>query len=447
MMRQATSSTGIHAASPSDGRPVRRRNALTSVVTDVDWSISYAALLLYVVIITTYRIPFGSVVITIALVGLVMERRPRLSGLMVWLGGLFAVAFMTQFSSPWPTVVRSELIDFAKVIVIVLVATTTLNTKARIRLFMIVSLAAFAMYPARGALFNYFLSGYSLLGRAIWNNIYANPNDMAAFTLLQLSVAAALVVKEPRGLYRLGAVAALVVTPLIILLTQSRGGFLGAAVFGLLAFTMYRRKMRLVGLLAIVGVVAVLILPSAAWDRFAMVKTIGQGGTESLETLEDDGSAQQRYEIWQTSFRIIQDHPVVGTGWGAYKRANAHYSPQLGNRDTHSTYFNIAAELGIPGLLLFVGLLVATFMRAQKARKLLTRTDPYSAMQIRFVALGLLGFLIAAVFATYSGITLFYLHIALIWSLADIHVNAVRAERRRALKPRRGAVAFAPMRI
>jgi probable O-glycosylation ligase (exosortase A-associated) len=417
-----------------------------AVVTDVQWTPSYAALLLYVVIITTYRIGFGSIVIAVALLGLVLEKRLRLSGLMWWLGALFIWAAVSQFTSPWPEVVRAELIEFLKVALIVLVATTTLNSRARVRLFMIVSLAAFAMYPARGAIFNYFLGGYSLLGRAIWNNIFANPNDMAAFTLLQLSVAAAIFVREPRGIYRLGAAAALIVTPLVILLTQSRGGFLGAGVFALLAFTTYRKKARLIGLFAVVGVAALFVLPASAWDRLGMVKTIGQGGTETLSTLEDDGSAQQRYDIWQTSFRIISDRPVEGIGWGAYGLGNAMYSPRLGARDTHSTYFNIAAEIGVPGLLIFLGLLTATIGRSRRAQKALSVTDPDAAQQIRFVTLGLIGFLVAAVFATYSGITLFYLHVGLVWALTDTHLRSVPS-RPVPVRRRRGAVQPPPVRF
>lgn len=393
-----------------------------SALNGVRWSLAYAALLFYIVIITTYAFGFGSVVMAIALVALVLEPRLRINGVLLLFGALVVWGVATHFRSPWPDTSMASLQNLAKIWLIALVAVATLTDRRRVRLFMLVFVAAYALYPVRGTLINYFLSGYSVFGRALWNYIYSNPNDLAALTLLQISIVAAIFVAEPRGLYRTGAIAALIVLPMIVLLTQSRGAFLGLMVFAALAFTAQRRKARLIVFTGLLLVISLLILPQSAWERFGMLGVIGSGGAEALGELDDQGSAEQRYAIWETAREIIADNPTTGIGWGNYALANGAYAPDLGMRDAHSTYYNVLAEVGITGFLLFAGLIGAVLLRAQRTRRRLKTRDPVLAQQIRYLELGLIGFLAAAIFASYGKLTFLYLHLVLIWVHCDLAV-------------------------
>ena len=394
------------------------------------WSLSFAAVLLYTFIITSYRIRIGDVAMAIALAGLVMEtggfRFPRL---LVIFGAFWAWCLLGVLSSPWPGTVRDELLVLGKLWLIVLAMMNVLRGRKRVRAFMLFFVFIFALFPVRGALFNYFLAGYGTFGRAIWNFVYANPNDLAALTLLQLSIAAAVLVREPKGLYRWGAMAALVVLPFLILLTQSRGVFIGLVAFGVVAFAGHHRKAKALGLVTVLLLVSTMFLPSSAWNRLKGVAHIGN--TSELSEINDQGSAEQRFEIWQTAFRIIKDRPITGVGWGAYPQANAAYSPRLGARDTHSTYFNVIAETGFPGFLLFIAMIVATVVHAERIRRRLRGVRPLAARQIFLLEAGLFGYLLASVFASYSRLTFFYLHLVLIWMVAEANDVPVRPRRRR----------------
>ncbi len=98
-----------------------------------------------------------------------------------------------------------------------------------------------------------------------------------------------------------------------MLITQSRGVFLGLAPFGGSGVRVTRigegdgRRGR--------AVAAPMILP-AGWQRLNRVGGIGD--TAELSQLDDQGSAEQRYKIWKIACPIIADHPVTGVGWGAY---------------------------------------------------------------------------------------------------------------------------------
>jgi probable O-glycosylation ligase (exosortase A-associated) len=396
-------------------------SGMFSALKGVRWSLAYAGMLFYTVIITTYTFQgFGTIVMAATLIAVLLEPKIRFTGLLAWFGALLVWAYVTHFSSMWPEASRAALTNIGKVWLIAFVASNTLTDRKRIRLFMLLWVLAYALYPARGAIFNYFLAGYTIFGRAVWNHIYRNPNDLAALTLLHVSIAAAIFVGERKGLYKVGAIAALVVLPMIVLLTQSRGAFVGLMLFGAVAFTTHRRKARLIGFAAILLVAAWLLLPSSAWDRFSMVSAIGKGGSEVLEELDDHGSAAQRYEIWDTAERIIADNPVSGVGWGNYARANAWYSRELGARDAHSTYYNLISEVGFVGFAIFVCLIGTVLLRAERTRRSIQSWDPIRAQQIRYLELGLIGFLAAGIFASYAKLTFLYLHMVLIWTLCSI---------------------------
>jgi probable O-glycosylation ligase (exosortase A-associated) len=398
----------------------------------VRWSLAFVALLAYLHVIVTYRFPIGDFAMGAALIGLAFEPKGvRWSGFWLLMVGLLLWAALGYLVSPWPWAVVNSLETLWKLVLIMLVVVTALNDRSRIRVFLLAFVLFYAMYPARGAIFNYFLGGYTIFGRAVWNHIYRNPNDLAALTLLALSMASGLLVTERNRLIRKAALAAVVVLSLVVLLTQSRGAFVGLAVFGLFALMGQRSKARVIAMVCVVLVGAVLLLPDTAWSRFGMVAQIGRQGSESLSTLDDKGSAEQRFAIWRTAVRIIKDHPVTGVGLGAYGPANARYSPELGGRDTHSTYLNVLAEQGVPGLLLLFTLIASVVIPAERVRRKLKDLRPHSARQLLLLELGLLAFLVAGIFASYARLTFFYLHLAVIWALARAH----QQEMRRALHP------------
>jgi O-antigen ligase/Tfp pilus assembly protein PilF len=81
---------------------------------------------------------------------------------------------------------------------------------------------------------------------------------------------------------------------------------------------------------------------------------------------EQDPSINARLLIWQTTFNMIKDKPMLGSGIGTFKmnylnyqakiiKDNPHYIKLSGNaREAHNEYLQMWAELGIVGLGLFL---------------------------------------------------------------------------------------------
>ena len=87
------------------------------------------------------------------------------------------------------------------------VVVNVLRTPRQLRFYALLILVAFAIYPARGSLINV-VTGNTLVGRAIWNQIYANPNYLGALTLLMLGLALAIATVKTQDVWVRRAAAA-----------------------------------------------------------------------------------------------------------------------------------------------------------------------------------------------------------------------------------------------
>ena len=81
---------------------------------------------------------------------------------------------------------------------------------------------------------------------------------------------------------------------------------------------------------------------------------------------------------------MIKDYPLFGVGYGLFSRTIPHYAP-IGTIDAHNTYLILAAEMGIPALLVF---LLIVFIMVKNSYWLYKNCkDKF----IRAFALGMLG--------------------------------------------------------
>ena len=112
----------------------------------------------------------------------------------------------------------------------------------------------------------------------------------------------------------------------VILLTKSRGAFLGFAVFLLFALWGQRRRGRAIGVTMVVAAALIFVAPENVLDRVFALRKIET--TANLAAADKEGSAEQRYEIWKVSRQIIRENPVIGVGLGAYPAVHLRVSRQ-----------------------------------------------------------------------------------------------------------------------
>ncbi|MFQ5691313.1 MAG: O-antigen ligase family protein, partial [Gemmatimonadota bacterium] len=208
----------------------------------------------------------------------------------------------------------------------------------------------------------------------------------------------------------------------LVLLTQSRGGLLALALFGLvigLKSLSSRRRVQSLVVIAFLAVGALIAAPQNAIDRMADLKKAIVD--RDLYEADQNRSAVQRYTIWKVARQIYREHPLFGVGLGAYPQENAKvagrsHTMQLagGERSSHSTYLSVLAETGLPGLLLFLGMILHTLLRSRAARKRATGRAPDLARQLWLVEAAFLAYLAAGVFGTYGQLSFLYIQLALL---------------------------------
>lgn len=432
----------------STAAPIRRRGVPGAIVrhaaagvarTGLDRAYEYAkqpfqlggtspaflAFFSYLFVVTTLRIPIGTETMVIALLTLPMERtKLQVPSVAIWTFVMVGWSFLGWSKTEYPDIVLVQMTEFAKVCLVMLVAVNVITTRSRLRMLLAGMMIFFATYPLRGTLVNYVL-GETLNGRAIWNGTYANPNDLAGFCVLQLSVALAVLEAEKTLWLRRAAIACAFLLPLVVILTASRGAFIALIVFVIVSakrnWAIVKSKLWVVVLLGIV-------ISYAGSDKiFARLGTINVAVSGDAGAADDEGSAQQRLEIWKVAEGIIAENWLTGVGIGAYNDAHfimaqrPGYSPSaIGKRDTHSTYLNVLAETGVIGFGFFVLLLGVTLKRSRIARKEAGAASSTLKAQLLWLEIGLYGFLVAGIWGTYGKLGPLYVHVAIVWCTAGL---------------------------
>lgn len=173
---------------------------------------------------------------------------------------------------------------------------------------------------------------------------------------------------------RYGFLGVLGATALAVVGSNSRGAFLAMASFGAVLVVTSRRKV-LASVLVCIGVTLILALSPDRW--FERIETIGSA--------REDSSFMGRVEAWNISSAVAMQNPIFGTGfhggqsppvWHSVRPSSGWFSgmvPPLQReapRAAHSIYFEVLADLGFVGLLLFLALLLNAFRTAREVRRL-----------------------------------------------------------------------------
>ena len=130
---------------------------------------------------------------------------------------------------------------------------------------------------------------------------------------------------------------------IILLLTFSRGGYLGlaAALLVLVALGWPRFSQAAKKLLAASGLLAAALLVLFGAPVLGRL-------TSSFDLAE--GSNLGRLAVWQESWAVIKDSPLVGVGLGNYPATVDFSGPYRSAVTSHNLYLDLWAEIGVLGL-------------------------------------------------------------------------------------------------
>lgn len=161
---------------------------------------------------------------------------------------------------------------------------------------------------------------------------------------------------------RLGMLLWLMGAVLVILLSLSRGGFLALGVslplmlLGATRSPAFRR-----------GRFYKVAKKAGPWllrtSLVLLLIAIGLGAIWATRLTEHSSGDAVRMDLWRSALEMLRDHPLTGIGPAAFGLELRLYRQPLLGRDhvatAHNLYLNTAAEMGLPGILILVWLLVA----------------------------------------------------------------------------------------
>ena len=174
-----------------------------------------------------------------------------------------------------------------------------------------------------------------------------NPNLLAGFLVTMMSIGAGMGYKAATMKGRVMLFGLVTMFGVCLILTYSRGAWLS--------------------LLAVIGVYGMLCNRKIFWLLILLPVAMLCGHDAILERIMSivnptDTSSTLRIALWESTTAMIMDKPLLGIGWGAYWLVYPEYDFFLNNANVkifhaHNMYLNIAAEIGIPGLITFLSIM------------------------------------------------------------------------------------------
>jgi O-antigen ligase len=284
---------------------------------------------------------------------------------------------------------------YFKVVVMFIVMVNVVRTELRLRGMIWLALgisfvvSAYALNDYRGGQFR--VSGVRIGG--VLGGLFENPNDLALQLVIMIPLAWGLLLAA-RGFVKklLYAACALVMVGGVVV-TFSRGGFLGllCAAFVMLWKTVGRRnRLALVVVTVVLAAAFAAAAPSGYRSRLF----------SAVDTDRDTGSVSARYGLLQRSIYVTLHHPLMGVGIGNF--------PLVSVRDqvSHNAYTQVSAEVGIPAMLVYVLFLFAPLKRLRRVERETERPAGGGRRRSRhyYLAVGLqaslVGYMVSSLFAS-----------------------------------------------
>ena len=178
-------------------------------------------------------------------------------------------------------------------------------------------------------------------------SLFDNPNVLGEFLILGIFAALGLLAGDRNRPTRIFTTVSLLSGILCLVLTWSRGAWLGAlCAFVIFLFMMSRYAAAGVVCFGLTAPAWIAMLPKKLVRRLLSIGNIA------------DHSTSTRVEIWNTSTRLIRDHLLTGLGAGGvgFGQAFSQYAAAslTGVEHSHSLYLQLLIIHGIAGLALFV---------------------------------------------------------------------------------------------
>lgn len=271
------------------------------------------------------------------------------------------------------------------------------------------------------------------LGGRLGSLVYYDANDLGLLLVCSLPMALYFVRCGHGFAMRLVGVLVSGLFLMTIVRTGSRGAFIGllaVALFLFLAFTAVRASTRIALTAAIVAGLLVVADPGY-WT--SMQTMLNPKADYNWSGQSDAG----RMEVWKRGMGYMLRRPLTGVGVHAFAVAEGTISPLASRQEfgigvkwssAHNSFVQIGAELGVGGLLCFVGLLLGAWRTVRRLGRAPPGVTAREATLAQLLCASLLGYLVAGFFLSQAYAAYLYALLGMVVALSAV-APAPAAER------------------
>jgi probable O-glycosylation ligase (exosortase A-associated) len=247
---------------------------------------------------------------------------------------------------------------------------------------------------------------------------YYDANDFAAFAVSAMPFGLYFARAGRSTLITLLATGGLIVLTMSFVRSGSRGGFVALVFMGAYVVARYS-AIALRWRLSAVAIVVLVLAGTASDEYWRQMSTI-LSDTDYNQTSESG-----RVQIWRRGMGYMLQHPILGVGVNNFGVAEGTLSPMAERQQygagvrwnaPHNSFVQVGAELGVPGLILFITIIATAFMAlARRRRPSSVRIGPHAHAGELGQALtaSLIGFVVGAFFLSLAYSEMLYTLVAL----------------------------------
>lgn len=218
------------------------------------------------------------------------------------------------------------------------------------------------------------------IGRNKVMGLFGNVNYFAEYLILPLSLTIGLILSKNKVFNQIFLLIALLVISTALFLTFTRGSYLAIAISIPVMLLFYYRgaiseshkkyykKIILYFILFAIIALAIIYIPHPLNREDSTLGKLRSRVT--IESLTSGSSILRRIATWKFTWMMIEDYTLLGSGLGTYDYHTLKYQAEFFNKNNnrdiyphgfaaqaHNEYLQMWAELGIIGLLFFLGIL------------------------------------------------------------------------------------------
>jgi len=249
---------------------------------------------------------------------------------------------LTTLNALVPEYAWAKLLEVSKIYAPFILTLTLINSREKLYYLIITIAASIGLIATKGGIWA-ILTGFGNRVYGPEGTQFFENNAFAVATVMTIPLLVFWFRETKNKWLKYALMAAVPLSMAAALSSWSRGGLLTLAVTTLVLLWHSKHKILIVPLLLVGIYVAMGQLPEQWFARM-----------DTIETYEEDASAQSRLTVWRDGFNYALAHPFLGAGfdgWILVTRA-----------DWHSSYIEIMAEHGFIAFGLWASLLFGTLL-------------------------------------------------------------------------------------